>query len=338
MEALLDVAAHQYGLFTAAQWKEAGLSARRLRYKKASGVVREIQSGVFAMRGAPSTFEQQVLAACLSVGGVASHRCAAYLWGFRKFETAAVEVLVRKDHTPARQDVKVRRTGRLDDADVAVRRGIPITDRARTLLDLCDVSPGPAEGALNGLLHRRQVSVRELEVVLNRVGPQHPGRRRYRELVSPFSAGERPTESELEDDFLNLVIRPYKLPIPVRQYPVGRRRIDFAYPELVLGVELESVRAHAAREDVHRNASKANELLEWWILRFAFDDVHRWPWETAELGWVTVPPSARASNTRFASPGSGVEKLTIIPCTGPKFSVIGSSDAMSRWPSKVRAA
>jgi len=273
----------------------SGLSRRNLRYKRASGLVRELHPGVFAVAGAPESFEQQVFAACLAVGGVASHRCAGYLWGFRKFESAAVEVLVRKNHTPSRQGVIVRRTGRLDDADVTVVRGIPITDRARTLLDLCDVSPGLAEGALNGALHRRQVSVRQLRDVLGRVGPQHPGSLRYRHLVMPFAAGQRPTESELEDDFLELVIRRYNLPLPVRQYPVGRRRIDFAYPELVLGVEIETVRAHAAREDVNRNASKANELLEWWILRFTFDDVHRWPEETAELIDRTIAKRRQAA-------------------------------------------
>jgi very-short-patch-repair endonuclease len=302
MQDVLEIAAEQYGLFTVAQWKAAGLSRRSLRYKKASGVVRELHPGVFAVAGAPASFEQQVLAACLSVGGVASHRCAAYLWKFRNFaarpaasESADVEVLVRKDHTPARQDVTVRRTGRLEDADITVVRGIPVTNRARTLLDLCDVSPRLAEGALNGALHRRQVSVRQLEEVLGRVGPQHPGSLRYRELVTPFTAGQRPTESELEDDFLELVIRRYNLPLPVRQHPVGRRRIDFAYSELVLGVEMESVRAHAAREDVYRNASKANELLEWWILRFTFDDVHRWPEETAELLDRTIAKRRRAA-------------------------------------------
>jgi len=229
------------------------------------------------------------------VGGIASHRCAAHLWGFRKFEAGCVEVLVRKDHTPSRAGVRIRRTARLEDADVTVVRGIPITGRARTLLDLCDVSPGLAEGALNGVLHRQQVSVRQLLGALDRVGPQHPGSLRYRELVVPFAAGQRPTESELEDDFLELVIRRYNLPLPVRQHPVGRRRIDFAYPELVLGVEIETVRAHAAREDVNRNASKANELLDWWILRFTFDDVHRWPDETAELLDRTIAKRRRAA-------------------------------------------
>ena len=295
MQSILDIAAEQYGLFTGVQWKDAGLSRRQLRYRRATGVVRELHPGVFAVAGAPTSLEQQVLAACLSAGGVASHRCAAHLWGLRKCESTSVEVLVRKGHTPARKGVTVRRTARLEDADVTVLRGIPITDRARTLLDLCDVSPRLAEGALNGALHRRQVSVRQLEGVLGRVGPQHPGSLRYRELVVPFAAGQRPTESELEDDFLELVIRRYNLPLPVRQHPVGRRRIDFAYPELILGVEIETVRAHAARDDVNRNASKANELLDWWILRFTFDDVHRWPEQTAELLERTIARRRRAA-------------------------------------------
>ena len=295
MEAVLQLAATQYGLFTAAQWKAAELSVRSLRRKAASGLVREIHPSVFAIAGAPASLEQQVLAACLSVGGVASHRCAAYLWGFRRLEAAAPEVLVNKGRTPSLANAKVRRTGHLAGADIDTLHGIPITTRARTLLDLCDASPVLAEGALNGALHRKQVTVRQLLAVLDRVGPQHPGRLRYRELVTPFSAGQRPTESELEDAFLELVIRRYNLPLPVRQYPVGRRWIDFAYPELVLGVEIESVRAHAAREDVHRNASKANELLEWWILRFAFDDIHRWPHETAELLDRTISKRRQAA-------------------------------------------
>lgn len=258
-------------------------------------VVVEIHPSVFAITGTPVSFEQQVLAACLSVGGVASHRCAAYLWGFRRFEAADVEVLVKKGRTPSLPDVRVRRTGRLDATDIDTLLGLPLTGRARTLLDVCDAAPALAEGAMNGALQRRKVTVRQLMAVLDRVGPLHPGRARYRELVTPFAAGQRPTESELEDAFLELVIRPYKLPLPVRQHPVGRRTIDFAYPELVLGVEIESVLAHSAREDVHRNATKANELLEWWILRFAYDDIHRWPEETAELLDRTIAKRRRAA-------------------------------------------
>jgi len=68
-----------------------------------------------------------------------------------------------------------------------------------------------------------------------------------------------------------------------RDWPGGGRRIDFAYPELVFGIEANSVEAHAAREDVQRNAEKANDLLEWWILYFTYDDVHGAPDTVARL-------------------------------------------------------
>ena len=288
MEEILALAARQYGLFTALQWTDAGLSRRILTYKKAAGLVLELHPGVFALAGSPPSFEQQVLALCLSVNGVASHRCAAHLWGFRKFESQTVEVLTRRTHTPAVGDATVRRTRRLVTSDVDTRRDLPITSRARTLLDLCDVSPQLAEGALNGALHKRQVTVRKLQATLEGVTPRHPGAARFRDLLRPFTAGQQPTASELEDDFLDLVIRKYDLPVPVRQHPIGRRSIDFAYPELIFGIEIDSVRGHAAREDVDRNASKANELLDWWIAHFVYDDIHRWPEDTAAFLHETI--------------------------------------------------
>jgi very-short-patch-repair endonuclease len=132
------------------------------------------------------------------------------------------------------------------------------------------------EGALDGALHRRRLSLRTMERMLERAGERHPGHRAIAPLVAARLAGRRPTESELEDDLL-AVIRQYGLPEPVPQHPWRGRRIDFAYPELVLGIEANSVQAHAAREDVQRNAEKANELLGWWILYFTHDDVHGTP-------------------------------------------------------------
>jgi very-short-patch-repair endonuclease len=99
-------------------------------------------------------------------------------------------------------------------------------------------------------------------------------------LVAARVAGRRPTESELEDDLL-AVIRRHGLPEPVPQHPHQGRRIDFAYPELILGIEANSVSAHAAKEDVQRNAEKANDLVEWWILYFTYDDVHLTPADVA---------------------------------------------------------
>lgn len=243
-------------------------------------VARVVHRGVYALPGSRPCFERDVLAACLATGGVASHRCAAYLWKFRKFERPVVEVLVVAGHTPQLSGVTLRRTARLDPDQRTQVGAIPVTSRARSLLDLATLTPRLIEGAVDGALHRRQISLRKMEQVLERAGERHPGYRVLAPLVAARVAGRRPTESELEDDLLAL-LRRFGLPEPVPQYPYRGRRIDFAYPELVLGIEANSVAAHAAKEDVQRNAEKANDLLEWWILYFTRDDVDGDPMEVA---------------------------------------------------------
>ena len=68
---------------------------------------------------------------------------------------------------------------------------------------------------------------------------------------------------------------------PEPQYPCRGRRIDFAYPEILFGIEANSVQAHAAKEDIQRNAEKANDLIDWWILSFTHDDINKSPSEVA---------------------------------------------------------
>ena len=280
VDPLLELAARQFSLLSRAQCLASGLTERQLARAIEHRAVFVVYPGVYALRGSRSSFERDVMAACLATGGVASHRCAAFLWKFRKFERPVVEVLVAKGHAPKVAGLTVRRTGRLDPDERTHVGAIPVTSRARTLLDLVSVAPERVEGALDGALHRRRVSLRTLQTTLDRAGKHHPGYGLLAPLVEARLAGRRPTESELEDDLL-AVLRRYGLPEPVPQYSYRGRRIDFAYPELQFGIEANSVAAHAAKEDVQRNAEKANDLVEWWILYFTRDDVDNAPADVA---------------------------------------------------------
>jgi hypothetical protein len=280
IDPLLQLSARQYSVFSRKQWIDAGLTERQLDRAIANRAVFVVHRGVYAMRGSKPSYHRDLMAACLGSGGVASHRCAAYLWKFRKFERPVLEVLVDKGHAPRLAGVTVRRTARIEAEEITRIGAIPVTSRPRTLLDLVSVAPDLVEGALDGVLHRRRMTLKSLQGVLDRAGGQHPAHRVLGPLVQARLAGRRPTESELEDDLL-AVLRRYGLPEPVPQYPYRGRRIDFAYPELVLGIEANSVAAHAAKEDVQRNAEKANDLLEWWILYFTRDDVDRTPADVA---------------------------------------------------------
>ena len=214
MQKALGLASRQFGLVTRSQWLAAGLTARQLDYRLSTGALRLVHRGVYAIPGSAPSFERDVMAACLAVGGVAPHRCAAYLWKFRRFERPAVEVLVTKGHASRLSGVVVRRTGRLDAVERTYLGAIPITSRARTLLDVAAVAPERAEGALDGTLHREQARLPALLGLLARTGPRHPGRPFFDRLVDARVKGRQPTESELEDD-LNALIRRYGLPEPV---------------------------------------------------------------------------------------------------------------------------
>src|SRR5215208_2892074 len=71
------------GLVTRAQAHELGLSDTALRKRCLNGSLRALHPGVYVVGGAPDTWHQRMLGACLAAGGlaVASHRSAARLWG-----------------------------------------------------------------------------------------------------------------------------------------------------------------------------------------------------------------------------------------------------------------
>lgn len=97
------------------------------------------------------------------------------------------------------------------------------------------------------------------------------------------------TESHLEDDFLRLV-RAADLPQPRIQYILrdGDRfiaRLDFAYPEQRVAIEVDGFRYHADRRAFDDDRARANAIqaMGWLVLRItakhleeAPDDVVAW--------------------------------------------------------------
>lgn len=270
------LAARQYSLVTRAQLLKAGFFERQIDRLVAKKELLVVHRGVYVVAGAAGSFDQTVMAACLALDGYASHHCAAALWGLRRFERKVVEVVVARAHTPKLEGVVVRRSRHLDRLDRTSLGPIPITTRARTLLDLAGVASDRVEGALDGALLHRQVRLPALEQMLERAGARHPGRPLFERLVQDRHNGRRPTESVLEDDLL-AVLRRYGLPEPVPQYEVGDHRIDFAYPEITLGIEADGLVGHAEKVDIQRNCDKGNDLVDWRILHFTWDDVHDRP-------------------------------------------------------------
>jgi very-short-patch-repair endonuclease len=90
-------------------------------------------------------------------------------------------------------------------------------------------------------------------------------------------------ESVLEQRLFRL-LRRAGLPPPAAQHEVRAgdkivARLDFAYPELRVGIETHGYRWHGGREQWQRDMRRENELkqLGWTVLVFGWEDVHREP-------------------------------------------------------------
>ena len=96
-----------------------------------------------------------------------------------------------------------------------------------------------------------------------------PGVGRLRAIVEDRTAGI-PSE-ELEREFLRL-IRRFRLPKPVRQRPQGRYRIDFAYPDAMLAIEVDGWSSHGTPAALANDLRRQNKLVlsGWTVLRFTW--------------------------------------------------------------------
>ena len=96
--AVTQLARQQHGVVTNQQARDAGLTRHQILQRRHSERWVTLHRGVYAIAGAPRTFEQEITAACLVTRGVGSHRSGLYLWSFRCDERVA-EVTVPHGRT-----------------------------------------------------------------------------------------------------------------------------------------------------------------------------------------------------------------------------------------------
>jgi very-short-patch-repair endonuclease len=279
---VLRLARSQHGLFEIVQAVELGLSRdavhRLVRSKEWSAVLPRIVAITPEV-----DWEQRVAAACLwaGAGAAASHSTAARLWDLEGAESNRVEISVRARKSSPRPWLAVHEV--TAPLTCHRRNGIPVTPASRTLIDMAGVSSeGTLEMMLEDAVRRGLTSFARLQAALNEEGGRgKPGCARLARLLADRAPDERPTESPLEARFLR-VLRTQGLPTPRRQYPValaqGRQaRLDFAYPELQVAIEVDGYRWHSGRAAWQRDRQRLTALaaLGWRVLHVTANDVRR---------------------------------------------------------------
>ena len=281
--ALAVLAATQHGVFHCRQATDAGFTAKMRRVRRENGRWEPLFPAVYRLAGAPFSWQQRLMAACLALGpaAAASHRAAGALWGLDGLEPGLVEVTfaqLGERHLPR---VRIHHTRGLAPADVGGRDGIPVTRPARTLLDLAAVlEEARLEAALDAALRDGLTSVPNLLRRLDSIGTQgRAGSAVLRELLEDrrrCRGHESPKEIELAA-LLDASGRP---PL-VRQFelrdPDGRlvARFDLADPAALVAVEFDSYRHHFGRQAWSRDHSRHNQAtsLGWLVFHATEHDL-----------------------------------------------------------------
>lgn len=279
MHRIAPIGQRQYGMVARHQALAAGVAASTYDRWVATGALVAEQPGVARVAGAPRTWNGRLLAAALAAGpGTgSSHRAGAVLWD--GLEEAPVEIVVPYGRKPRLwHGVIVHRTR--DPLVLHRRRGIPVTTPMRMIVDLGAVVPAhTVEAVLDRLEVARTLTVAAVEWELAAIA--RPGRRgvgALRTVLDQRALLETPPDGVLEPRFARL-LKQAGLPPAVFQFPVGKYEVDFAYPELMLAIEVDGYGPHSSRRAFQNDRDRQNTLvgLGWTVLRFTWADVVKRP-------------------------------------------------------------
>lgn len=310
-----NTARRQFGLITVEQALDAGMSRHAVQSRAKSGRWIRVLPGVLKLRGAPTSWEQSLLAPFLwttrlrGVVSAVSHRAAARLFGLQPFlQIPSVELCLsapRRCHVPKlvmHVDSNLELNG-------LIRIGPYLATKApRTLVDLAAVvSEETLENCLEDALRMKRCSLAQIHEAIEMLGGRgKKGVATLRRLLE-LRSDERPAESPLEVRVLRL-IRSAGLPAPQRQYSIETktkrtRRLDLAYPDLRLAIECEGYEHHSDRVAWSKDLARRNELMElgWRPIHVTTHDLDEDPQRFLSL--------VRAHFTTYRIEGSAKAKL-----------------------------
>jgi very-short-patch-repair endonuclease len=239
---------------------------------------------VYRLRDSADDAMTALRAALLHAGpqSALSHTTALAVWGVRELERPlhlTVEESIRRAGAPG---VIVHRRKAFDpnSAQCVDRHGLRVTRLHRAVVDSWPLLPVAERRPLAlDLVNRRLVTGDQLAEALDE-RPNVGGRRLLGQTIELIADGVR---SELEAHGVLNVFRNRSLPRSVGQYPVQLPskvvRLDRAWPEVKLAVELDSAQHHTSPEDRRADLERDREMaaLGWVVLRFTYAEVLRDP-------------------------------------------------------------
>jgi very-short-patch-repair endonuclease len=275
---LRRISRRQLGLFTRAQARACGYSAKQIRTRIRSGSWLSV-AGVLAEPGVTITTRIRDRAAQLAVpGSVLAGPSAARLWGIPVPQTEPCLIVGPDSHRTVR-GIRLLRT-ELDARDLRLSFGIRHTSRARTVFDCLRVLPeARALDLLERALQQRWILLDDL-IARVQAFTGRRGAPKLVRLVHDVSTGAR---SAAERILVGLLVGARiegwtaNTVIFDDQGPVGVG--DVVFDDVALIIELDGWAFHVTPEQFQRDRQRQNRLIRagWTVLRFTWRDLTERP-------------------------------------------------------------
>jgi hypothetical protein len=282
-----------YGLFSVSQARAAGYSRADIERQVRRGTWNRRKRGVLEASGRQWQTHDELLLAVLTggpqaVGGFAS---AADVFGWDLRHPSGRPHLV----TPVDSSDGAGYRTRLEPEDVVLIGVLPVTSPLRTALDIASSSDFDTSViTLDSALRSKQVSVEDLHTRFQ--ASQRNGAPAARLAL----ASADPGSGSIPETEARLLFARVGLPAPTTQYVVragGRfvARVDFAWEDALLIVEIDGFMYHSPEGAFQRDRTKQNaaQLQNWLVLRFTVADIRENPELVAAQIWAGLQRRTR---------------------------------------------
>jgi len=261
---------HQHAIVTRGQLLAAGWSSSGIGRALRCGLLVRVHSGVFRIAGAPDTWRQAVMAAVLTgePRAFAAHRTAIALHQLPRTRGGIIEIVSERHMRGRGSAVRSHRTLDLPAIDQVRIDGIPTVGIDRTLIDVGRYWPRNRVGDLLDEAVRAELTTyprfQHRVYSLARQGRNGIGVARQVLAARGFDDGWGFEKAMLQ------AIRRAGLPEPTRQWRVETPEqcyyVDFAYPEVLLGIECDSMDSHATPEQLENDGVRQNRIQRTGVL------------------------------------------------------------------------
>lgn len=279
-DVLLEIrrATRPYGVAGADDFR---LTPRQLQWAHRTGVLACPHPGVYVDPALPRSPLQDLAVAVKAGGRLASAwgRSAGALCDIVDVHPPVPEIVVPRQRHARVDGAVVHRSSDLCSEHVMLHKGIRVTKPLITALDLGVVlTPMDLADVLVRARQRNLFEPAGVQTMLRRLAKcGRTGIRTTRAALELVMIGDRPADSILELRFHHgpgRQLPPYEYQWEVRI--AGRTYyIDFAYPSVMIAIEVDGYETRIAREALLRQTKRQNAIVlaGWQVLRFTWEQV-----------------------------------------------------------------